>query len=466
MHSIMDIQPKRRPELDPGFLPASLWNRAYRQAVKASGFSEPFAIAMERRDGSLSVYRTETFLHRDPWVSLNVRYAERLLKFLLWAQSGYRVTLAGNAELARALMGIYAPSGIRGFDCTTMGETVHGRALEIQHCPYSLVPLPLEKEVRVGRSLGGCRIGFDLGGSDRKTAAVQDGKVIFTEEVAWDPYVRKDPRWHRDQIQDCLKRAAAKLPRVDAIGGSAAGVYQDNRVCFASLFRGVPAAEFDAQVRDLFLGIQAEWGGVPMVVVNDGKVAALAGAMAIGENAVLGIAMGTCQAAGYVTPSGHLTNWMNDLSFSPVDYRDDAPVDEWSQDRGCGVQYFSQQAVARLAPAAGFDFSGTVPFPEQLVKVQEAMAAGDERAAAIYRTLGVYFGYAIAHYAELYAIRHVLVMGRVTSGPGGDLIVKEAAGVLHEEFPELNNTIRFHTPDETMKRHGQAVTAACLPTLG
>jgi len=93
------------------------------------------------------------------------------------------------------------------------------------------------------------------------------------------------------------------------------------------------------------------------------------------------------------------------------------------------------------------------------------MADGDEDAAKIYRTIGVYFGYAIAQYAEFYDIRLLLALGRVTSGKGGDLILEIAQDVLNEEFPELAKDIEFRTPDENFKRHGQAVIAASLPSI-
>src|SRR5205814_1255092 len=137
------------------------------------------------------------------------------------------------------------------------------------------------------------------------------------------------------------------------------------------------------------------------------------------------------------------------------DHQPAAPVDEWSGDRGCGVQYFSQQAVARLLPASDLQIAPELPLPEKLLEVQKLMAAGDERAARIYQTIGVWLGYAVAHYAEFYQFEHLLILGRVTSGHGGELIVKNAKAVLREEFPEL--TVTFHVPDEKEKRHGQAM---------
>ena len=262
---------------------------------------------------------------------------------------------------------------------------------------------------------------------------------------------------------DSLTKAAAHLPRVDAIGGSAAGVYVNNRVKAGSLFRGVPPDVFDARVKDLFLDIRKAWNDVPFEVVNDGEVTALAGSMSLGENAILGIALGTSTAAGYVTPDGNITSWLNELAFVPIDYNPAAPVDEWSGDYGVGSQYFSQQCVGRLMPVAGIDAPADMPLPERLKLVQALRADGDDRARKIYQTIGTYLGYGVAHFAAFYDLRHVLVLGRVTSGPGGDDIVIGARDVLEVEFPELARRIAFHVPDEHDKRHGQAIAAASLP---
>src|SRR5204863_4592152 len=108
-----------------------------------------------------------------------------------------------------------------------------------------------------------------------------------------------------DQINDSLKRAAAHLPRVDAIGGSSAGVYVNNRVKLASLFRGVPRDVFTSRVNGLFLELAHEWT-VPFEIVNDGEVTALAGSMSLNDNGVLGIAMGSSLAGGYVTLDGYI----------------------------------------------------------------------------------------------------------------------------------------------------------------
>jgi predicted NBD/HSP70 family sugar kinase len=433
--------------------------------VKASGGGRKLAIALERSDGSVSVYRTAVLPHEGANVAINNRYTERLLKFLLWQKGGYRVTMGGDPGIADHLRSVYSPAGARAFDFQFMGDRVYGHPMEIANTTFDRTPVERETAAPLGRHLDGYRIGFDLGASDRKCAAVADGKVIFSDEVPWNPSVQADPQYHFDGIHDSLKRAAAKLPRVDAIGGSAAGVYVANEVRVGSLYRGVPREAFDSRVRRLFFELRAAWGGIPFDVVNDGEVTALAGSMALDDNAVLGVAMGSSLAAGFVTPQGTITTWLNELAFVPVDYRQDAPADEWSGDRGVGAQYFSQQAVGRLLAPAGIDLPKDMPLPVKLEHVQKLMAAGDERARRIYETIGVYFGYNIAHYADFYEVRNLLVLGRVLTGEGGDLILSVARQVMQAEFPEVAERIRFHIPDEKEKRHGQAIAAASLPII-
>ena len=448
------------PELDSGFVPAALWNRKYRE-LAASKPSHPLAITVERANGAVSRFDTGVLEETPENAALNFRYVERLVKFMLWAYGGWRVTVAGAPEATEQLRKLYSPDGERAFDHGIMGRRIYDRDFTVVGTTYERAPEPRTVAMKIGGNFSGCRIGFDLGGSDRKCAAVIDGKVVHSEEVVWDPYFQSDIEYHKAGILDSLRRAAAKLPRVDAIGGSAAGVYVDNQPRLASLFRGIPEKDFPVKVRPIFQELAREFPEVPFTVINDGEVTALAGALSMKRNALLGLAMGTSEAVGYVTPSGNLTDYLNELAFAPIDYREaDAPCDEWSQDRGVGANYLSQQAVGRLAPAAGFEFASEMPLPERLKQVQAAMAAGDERAAKIYRSIGVYLGYAAAHYADFYKYENLLLLGRVSSGEGGSIIIDGAKRVLASEFPELH--IDFLLPDETFKRHGQAVIAATL----
>ena len=413
-------------------------------------------VALERSPDSIS--RVAAYIPAGDF-----RLLERWVKFLLWSRGAHRVHFSGPKDLCEQLRRHYAENATGRFDAEIMGQKIYERPFEVVWCAPEKLPTAREQSAALGGHLNGCRIGFDLGASDRKVAAVIDGNPVFTEEVSWDPRSHSDPQWHFDQINDSLKRAASHLPRVDAVGGSAAGVYVNNQVKVASLFRGVPEDLFAKRVKSLFAELKKAWNNIPFEVVNDGEVTALAGAMALKAGGVLGISMGSSQAGGYVTPDGQITSWLNELAFAPVDYNATAPVDEWSGDYGCGVQYFSQQAVGRLIPKAGLPVPADLPLPEKLVELQKAMAGGDARAAKIYETIGVCFGYAVAHYASFYDFKHLLVLGRVTTGEGGAIIIKQAERVLRDEFPDLK--IQFHMPDEKEKRHGQAIAAASLPLI-
>lgn len=420
-------------------------------------------LALEQADGTISQFSTEIFGAGTPGSSGNFTYVERMVKLLLWARGGYRIHFQGPKELAARLAAYYGETLTGKFDSNLVGERMFDHPLEVVHTER--LPAERRSTTALGRHLDGCRIGFDLGGSDRKVAAVVDGKVVFSDETAWDPYFQPDPRYHYEGIMDSLKKAAAHLPRVDAIGGSAAGIYLHNRVKVASLFRGVPPEVFRQKVTNLFCEIQKEWGNVPLEVVNDGEVTALAGSMSLGCNRILGISLGTSTAGGYVNGEGNIMSWLNEFAFVPVDYQPEAPVDEWSGDRGCGVQYLSQQCVARLLGPAGIQVDSKLPLAEKLVRVQKLMDDGDDRARKIYQTIGVYLGYTIAHLADFYELENVLILGRVTSGPGGDAILTGAKQVLREEFPEKSRRIAFHIPNEKDKRHGQAIAAASLPRI-
>ena len=462
MSSDLLSSPAIVPELDPSYRPAAVFHREFDAKARAANAAS-VECAVEQPDGSIYRWRTFALPPGHPDADHNFLNLERQVKFMLWSRGGFRIYVDAPGDLPDRLKRHYADTETGVFDTGIMGDRIYGRPFEVVAVSGRDMPAETFSSVPLGRHLKGCRIGFDLGASDRKAAAVIDGDVVFSEEVDWHPVIQTDPQWHFDQIMDSLKRAAAHLPRVDAIGGSSAGVFVNNRVKIATLFRGVPPARFPSGI---FLEIKKAWNDIPFEVVNDGEVTALAGSMALGDNAVLGIALGSSQAAGYVTPDGNITSWLDELAFAPVDYQPQAPADEWSKDVGCGVQYFSQQAVGRLAPKAGLAFPKQMPLPEQLKEVQALMAKDDERAASIYRTLGVYLGYGVAHYARFYELKHVLVLGRVTTGFGGDVMLEQARGVLAAEFPALAQRVTLHMPDEKSKRHGQAIAAASLPAVG
>ncbi len=455
---------KIRPFLDKTFTSASVEYRNFTGMVEKSGKGVPLVIALERGDGIVSTWETRVFREGTGYDDLNIRMVERLVKSLVWLRGGWKLHIGGPAGIGRYIASAYVPGGTRLFDAEFMAK-VYEKPFTVVACSPDEVPGLNESSKPLGRHFDGCRIGLDLGGSDRKVSAVIDGEAVFSEEKVWHPKTMDDPDYHYREIMDALKTAASKMPRVDAIGVSAAGIYINNRVKVASLFIKVPEDKFKKRVADMFLDIKKEMGNIPLEVVNDGEVTALAGSINLEKNKLLGIAMGTSEAGGYINSAGNITGWLNELAFVPVDMNPQSALDEWSGDYGCGVKYFSQDAVIKLAPAAGIDLDETLTPAEKLKYVQDLLAGGDERAAQVFRSIGCYLGYAIPYYSFFYDIEHVLLLGRVTSGYGGSLILEEANNVMKTVFPEEYEKIGIHMPDESSRRVGQSVAAASLPEI-
>lgn len=452
--------------LDPQFQPMVKVVSDYKEAVAKAG-GVPLVIAVERNKGYVSTYKLDVYKDGEGHDDESYGVVERIVKTLLWVYGGFKITVAGSRKIYEGIAAAYQKGGAREFDADFMAR-VYERPFEVVYAENA-ADAPEERQAAdpVGRHLDGCRIGFDAGGSDRKVSAVIDGETVYSEEVVWFPKLQSDPDYHYQGILEAMKTAASHMPRVDAIGVSSAGVYIDNKIMIASLFLKVSDEDFEKKVKTMYLDVAREIGkDIPIEVANDGDVTALAGAMDLNDNNVLGVAMGTSEAAGYVDSQGNITGWLNELAFVPVDFCKDAMVDEWSGDYGCGVKYFSQDSVIKLAPAAGIELDESLSPAEKLKVVQKLMAEGDKRAAAIYDTIGVYFGYAIAYYAMFYDIKHVIIMGRVTSGEGGTIVLAKANEVLKTEYPELCEKISLHIPDEKSRRVGQSVAAASLPKIG
>jgi predicted NBD/HSP70 family sugar kinase len=450
---------KHPAPLDPDFQPSVLFNREYEAAARASRQAMPLAIGLERESGLRCRFETVVRPEADPDTR---RYVERLVKFLLWSRGGWKVTIGGPAAIGQFIRKTYSLTGARKFDCRLM-QDAYGKRFEVAVTTAAKVPAGCEMKQAAGGHLRGCRIGFDLGASDYKVSAVKDGEPIFTEEMPWDPKSQSNPEYHYHHLSAALHRAAAHLPRVDAIGGSSAGIIVDNEIRVASLLRAVSKKDFP-KAAGIFKRIQREWN-VPVLVMNDGDVTALAGALSLRKPGMLGMAMGSSEAAGFMDRQGRILGWLNELAFAPVDVNPAAAADEWSGDLGVGAMYFSQQAVNKLLPAAQIKLPAGMGLPERLKQVQELIACGDARAARIYETIGVYLGYTIPQYRAFYEFDDMLILGRVTTGQGGDIVLAKARAVLKTEFPELAAALRLHVPDEKSRRVGQAVAAASLPVV-
>ncbi len=455
------------PELDSSFIPLGPWMRAY-----LKGADKPVSIAIERNDGRISVRKAFIRGGADS-AEADYRFVERYVKFLLWSIGGFRIYIEGAPEIAARLAAEYrydeadaSKNGRRWFDVQFMGD-VFGRTLDIVDCAAADFPAGNDEPMAIGGHVDGCRIGFDAGGSDRKVSAVIDGKSVYSEEVVWHPKTQSDPQYHFDEIVAAFKTAASKMPRVDAIGVSSAGVFIGNAPMVSSLFIKVPR---EKKVRELvhtiFDRAAKEIGpDVPIVVANDGDVTALAGAIGMGEKSVMGVAMGTSEAVGYVDGDGRVLGWFNELAFAPVDLNEAAMEDEWSHDIGVGCKYFSQDAVIKLAPAAGIELDASLTPAEKLKVVQALMEKDDPRAQAVFRSIGCYLAHSMDLYSQFYDVRFMMVLGRVMSGKGGDTILAECNRIMAEEYPELAARLTVMLPDEKTRRVGQSFAAASLPEI-
>ena len=446
------------PELDEGFIPCGVWAEAY-----LKGAAKPIAIAVERDKGHVSVRETKIYGTAE-MAEADYRYVERFVKFLLWSIGGFRVSICGCSEIAQRLQKAYTADGERHFDYTFV-QQLYERELEILDLPLEECPKANEEALPIGGHMDGCRIGFDAGGSDRKVSAVIDGEPVYSEEVVWFPKLNEDPTYQYNEILAAFRTAASKMPRVDAIGVSSAGVFIGNAPMISSIFYKVPRSKWD-YVKTVFDRAAAEIGpNVPILVANDGDVSALAGAMGLDKGNLMGMAMGTSEAVGYVDKDKNVLGWINELAFAPVDLQADAMQDEWSTDYGVGCKYFSQDAVIKLAPRAGIELDSELSPAEKLKVVQGLMEADDPRAQAVFRSIGAYLAYAVVQYSQFYDIEHLMMLGRVMSGKGGDTILQVCNDILKEEYPALAAKCEVMLPDEKTRRVGQSVAAASLPAI-
>ena len=462
----IEFEVRNMPSLDPEYIPFGPWMDAYMKNA-----DKPISIAVERDHGKITV-RNACIYGTPEMKEADFRFVERYVKFLLWSIGGFRVYILGASEIAKELQKQFVyyengegENGKRWFDVQFMSD-VFENGFEIIDCDEASFPEENDASVSVGGHMEGCRIGFDAGGSDRKVSAVIDGKTVYSEEVIWHPKTMEDPQYHYDEIVAAFRTAASKMPRVDGIGVSTAGVLIGNAPMVSSLFIKVPREkEVRKLVHTIFDRAATEIGdgNVPIVVANDGDVTALAGAMGLEATAVMGVAMGTSEAAGYVDRKGNVLGWFNELAFAPVDLSEHAMMDEWSYDIGVGCKYFSQDAVIKLAPAAGISLDESLTPAEKLKVVQELMERDDPRAVKIFESIGCYLAHTMDLYSRFYDVEHMIVLGRVMSGKGGDTILAECNRIMAEEYPVLNKKMTVMLPDEKTRRVGQSVAAASLP---
>lgn len=490
-NAVMDllvVEPAIKAPLDPGFAPVVLAKKKYREA--AQGCADSVAWALVRADGCARG-ELKVFPEDSKYYQASVILAGVMIQESIWRCGASSLILKGPAGICEALKAAYSPGGTYAFEVDVMPKafghpdkpfevTIVGRA------PFGHLDLPEGKDTPqvCGKSAAGCRLAFDLGKSDIKTVAVKDGKVLDSMETEWD-VTNPDPDYHFEAIVTALKgtigRAKAQgFGDIQAVGGSATGtVSANNEATWCDIFPNVPPDVYKEKVVDIFKRIVKEVAGdVPLKVINDGEVTALAAVQKIQKGNVMGISMGSSEGGGYANADGDLMGWINELCYMKLDMNPRAPTDPWTKGahKGISHMYLGQRGATKNAyKICDVPENYKYPHPDMctikhedhaqcLKLIQAAMKSDPDNASDLYRTCGVYLGYALAQYQEYYTIEHVMILGRVSKGDGGDLMLKTASEVLEAEFPDLPK-ITFHTADDHFKAVGQCIAAAALPVI-
>jgi len=441
------------------------------------------------RSNGCGRYSLPVFPDDHPDVEASIYVACNIIQEMIWQRSASGLMLAGPQKICEAVQKAYSKGGMYEFEVMQMP-----RVCGTPDKPFtvtivgsvSALPAGADTPVEVGKDVSGCRLSFDLGKSDIKTVAIKDGEVLYSKETEWD-VTNPDPQYHFDAVLAALKIAKEALPggQVDAVGGSATGTLSgNNEATWCDLFPNVPPAVYKEKVVDIFPRIaKALAGDVPFKVINDGEVTAVAAAQKIKAGNVFGISLGSATGGGYANADGNLLGWVNEMAYIKIDFNPDAVRNPWDKGAhtGCSHVYLGQRGATRFAAVAGvknlpdnyvYGHPDTLTIKHEghaqcLKLIQKAMQdpTQEPQVRKIYETVGVYLGYALAQYKEFYAIDHVMILGRVPKGHGGDIMLEVAKRVLETEFPDLS-PVQFHTADDHFKAVGQCIAAAALPKIG
>lgn len=482
------VKPKVAAPLDPGFAPVVLGKRQYLQAAKDC--KDTLDWALPRADGCAR-YSLPVFPEGSDDAEASVYLAGVLIQEMIWQRSASELQLAGPTKICETLKQAFSKGGAYEYEAGSMPNVcgTPDKAFEVKIVDKAALPEAKDAPQVCGKDASGCRLAFDLGKSDIKTVAVKDNEVLDSAETEWD-VTNVDPEYHFKAITDAMRktidRAVAKDPsyKIQAVGGSATGtVSADNDATWCDIFPNVPPDVYKEKVVGIFKRIAKDVAGdVPLKVINDGEVTALAAVQKLkGLGNVMGISMGSSEGGGYANADGNLLGWINELCYIRLDLNPEAPTDPWTKGahRGISHMYLGQRGATKLAAKAGVKVPENLVYPhadmctirhenhaQALKMIQEAMKdpAQEPQVKQLYETCGVYLGYGLAQYSEFYKIDHVMILGRVSKGAGGDLMLATAKRVLETEFPEYAG-ITFHTADDHFKAVGQCIAAAALPSI-
>lgn len=383
-------------------------------------------------------------------------YTKKILLSLLWIVGGERIQYHGSPLFYEYLEKRFSKDYEIQASFQEM-ERIFNRPVSFERVEN--IPQRKDKTNPFSGSFSGCRIGLDLGGSDRKIAVIKDNEVLYSEEVLWSPKEQMNPQYHYMGIVDSLERAKKFLPRVDGIGISTAGIVSDNELLFAALYAKVSNEEKQKEARPVFKNIMKDYfPNIPFRVQNDGDVSAIGASTLYQKNKVLGLALGTSFAAGYAKDSS-LNGWISELSKVPISVSKNARKHYILGIEGSASEYLSQKGIICLLENAGLSLEGDLP--HELLQIQKLAEEGNPLVLKGYHDMGIYLGSAIQYFTLFYYIESVFLLGRVMSGKGGEILLETASSYLHKR----NLNIDVFTAEEDFKRLGQSYIAASLPNI-
>merc|ERR1712232_721677 len=298
-----------------------------------------------------------------------------MIQETIWRCGATGLQLSGPAKICECLKAAYGADGEFGFEAQTMpkcfGTPDAGFPVEV----VGEGDLPAAKDTpqECGKDANGCRLAFDLGKSDIKTVAIKDGEVLDSKETEWD-VTNVDPQYHFDAIVAAMKSTIERAKEkgfgdIQAVGGSATGtVSGDNEATWCDIFPNVPPDVYKEKVVDIFKRIAKEVAGdVPLKVINDGEVTALAAVQKIGVGNIMGISMGSSEGGGYANADGNLMGWINELCYIRLDLNPRAPTDPWSKGAHTGMShmYLGQRGATKLAAKAGVELPAEMKYPHK-----------------------------------------------------------------------------------------------------
>merc|ERR1719199_2497805 len=362
-----------------------------------------------------------------------------MIQEAIWMRGARSLMLAGPTGITESLKTAFATGGTYAFEAETMpkcnGEADTVFAITVVGGPADM-PEAKDTAQVCGKEANGNGLAFDLGKSDIKTVAIKDGEVLDSMETEWD-VTNPDPQYHFDAIVDAMKKTIARAEakgfgKIQAVGGSATGtVSGDNDATWCDIFPNVPPDVYKEKVVDIFKRIRTEVAGdVPLKVINDGEVTALAAVQKLKKDTgsmcgnVMGISMGSSEGGGYANADGNLMGWINELCYMKLDMNPEAPTDPWTKGCHTGVShmYLGQRGATKNAykicevpenyryPHLDMCTIKHEDHAQCLKLIQKAMKSNPDKASDLYKTCGVYLGYGLAQYCEFYKIDHVMIL--------------------------------------------------------